>query len=262
MNGGEKEEESRAAVDATIVKRKGKGRKSAAAIVEALSEAPLPLEPGNPGENADCDLWSFKTVVGKEKEEEEDVGKGSFEAMAQPEFVIGSGPLPANDPTNDGLEKPPRTINENNSSIWHALSTWWTKYKRKKHTINWANIEIDVCPPPDFMEEPWQSSSPDFIEEPCEAFPPEHHEPEFEAPPSPIPLVDYSSSGWFTLATWWRKEKRAKRTLTWADIDACPPPGYTEESGMFWPPENESDDGGIDGILETEARGRSGRNGS
>lgn len=114
-------------------------------------------------------------------------------------------------------------------------------WKTDDYTVNWANIEIDVCPPPDFMEEPWQSSSPDFIGEPREAFPPEHHEPELEAPPSPIPLVDYSSGGWFTLATWWRKEKRAKRTLTWADIDACPPPGYTEESEMIWTPEHESD---------------------
>lgn len=290
MNEGEKEKDLRAAVEAMIGKRKGK--KSAAAIFgpepEVHPEALLLLEPGRPGENADCNSCGLKTAI-ERKDEEEDVSEGSFEALVQPESVIESvslPSLPANDSFCDALEKPsgrqdqskkvvvvetpfqpvsepeprpehvvensqcgvgtsaenirlaaeeepppprpqpwaapgtepdfepPSHIDENSSNIWHTLSTWWKKDKRKKHTINWADIEIDACPPPDFVEEPWQLSSPDFIEEPQQASDPEHHEPELEAPPSPI--NNYSSSGWFTLPTWWRKEKREKRTLTWA----------------------------------------------
>ena len=241
MDGSEMEEGPRAAVDAMMGKRRGK--KSAAAIVEPEptfhSEAPLLLEPGSLGENADCNSQGFKTVI---EEEEEDISEGSFEVMAQPDFITESGPLsllPANNSISDGLTRSPKTIDEDSSSIWHTLSTWWKKDPKKKHTINWADIEIDVCPPPHFVEEPWQLSSPDFTEEPWQDSPPEHHEPELEAPPSPI--NDYSSSGWFTLTTWWSKEKRERQTLTSADIDACPPPGYTEESGMFWIAEHESD---------------------
>lgn len=226
---------------------KWKGKKSAAASVgskaDAHSEAPLMLEPGRPGEYADRNSWGFKAVINMEKKEEEqekeDVSEVSFKAMGQPGSVIKSGPLPslpAKESVSDGLGKPPRTIDENSSSIWHTLSTWWKKDKSEKHTINWAEIEIDVCPPPDFVEEPWQLSAPGFIEEPWLDCPAEHHESELKAPPSPI--NDY---GWFTLPTWWRKDKREKRTLTTADIDACPPPGCMEESGIFWSAKHESD---------------------
>jgi hypothetical protein len=248
---------------------KWKGKKSAAASIgskaDAHSEAPLMLEPERPGEYADRNSRGFKAVINMEKKEEEqekeDVSEVSFKAMGQPGSVIESGPLPslpANESVSDGLEEPPRTIDENSSSIWHTLSTWWKKDKRKKHTINWAEIEIDVCPPPDFVEEPWQLSSPDFIEEPRQASSPENHEPELEAPP--IPINDYS---WFTLPTWWRKARREKRALAPADIDACPPPGCIEESGMFWSPGHESDlptTEASNGTLETEGRGVSGRN--
>lgn len=242
MDEGEKEEEPRAAMNAMIGKRRE--QQSVAAIVESvpesLSEAPLLLEPGCPGESNGCNSWGFKAVI--EKLEEEEFSEFSFEAMAQPESVIESEPLPslpANDSISNGLKKSPKTIDENSSGIWHTLSTWWKKDKRKKHTINWADIEIDVCPPPDSVEEPWQLSPSEFIEKPWQETPPEHYEPELEALPSPI--NGYSSSGWLALPTWWKKEKREKSSLIRADIDACPPPGSTEESGMIWTPEHESD---------------------
>lgn len=248
MNEGEREEELRAAVDATLGKRRE--RKSAAAIVEPDAEvhpeAPLLTGPGSSGENADCKSCRLKAVIEKKNEEEqgeEDAVETSFEAVVQPESTIKSGLLPwllTNNSVSDELKDPPRTTDESGSSIWHNLSTWWKRDQRKKHTINWTEIEIDVCPPSDFVEEPWQLSSPDFLEEPWQDSPPEHHDSELEAPPSPI--RDYSSSGWFTPPTWWRKEKRERRTLTPADVDACPPPGYIEVSGIFWPPEHESDD--------------------
>lgn len=248
MDEGEREEELRAAVNATLGKRRE--RKSAAAIVEPDAEvhpeAPLLMGLGSSGENADCNSCRLEAIIEKKNEEEqgeEDVGETSLEAVVQPESTIKSGLLPwllTNNSVSDELKDPPRTTDENGSSIWHNLSTWWKRDHRKKHTINWTEIEIDVCPPSDFVEEPWQLSSPDFLEEPWQDSPPEHHGSELEAPPSPI--RDYSSSGWFTLPTWWRKEKRERRTLTPADIDACPPPGYIEVSGMFWPPEHESGD--------------------